>query len=206
MASHAEWMRSKMRLISVWRMLTTRSKAWANSCFSSERTLYTVVLGCSSSPFIWRMRLSDDTMKTKKLIDTHIENLSEVFVRAIFLTREVLEKIDRPRQKSNDVRMYDKSGNMVKYLILIRVIYMRKQNYTVWIYRLVACLMYQSNRSFNIPPRATPRTFEFLENFCSNSPLPRPKSCSNAPSLPSFKPWRSRYESVNYGISNYWFT
>ena len=24
--------------------------------------------------------------------------------------------------------------------------------------------------------------------------------------LPSFKPWRSRYESVNYGISNYWFT
>ena len=32
------------------------------------------------------------------------------------------------------------------------------------------------------PPRATPRAFEFLENFCSNSPLPRPKSCSNAPS------------------------
>ena len=29
---------------------------------------------------------------------------------------------------------------------------------------------YQSNRSFNIPPRATPRAFEFLENFCSNSP------------------------------------
>ena len=24
--------------------------------------------------------------------------------------------------------------------------------------------------------------------------------------LPSFKPWRSRYESVNYEISNYWFT
>ena len=23
--------------------------------------------------------------------------------------------------------------------------------------------------------------------------------------LPDFKPWRSRYESVNYGISNYWF-
>ena len=39
-------------------------------------------------------------------------------------------------------------------------------------------LMYQSNRSFYIPPRA----FEFFENFCSNSPLPRPKSCSNAPS------------------------
>ena len=29
------------------------------------------------------------------------------------------------------------------------------------------------------PPRATPRAF--LENFCSNSPLTGPKSCSNAP-------------------------
>ena len=36
--------------------------------------------------------------------------------------------------------------------------------------------MHQSNRSFNIP-----RAFEFLENFCSNSPHPGPKSCSNAP-------------------------
>ena len=25
-------------------------------------------------------------------------------------------------------------------------------------------------------------------------------------SLPSFKPWRTRYEPVNYGISNYWST
>ena len=49
--------------------------------------------------------------------------------------------------------------------------------------------MYQSNRSFNIPPWAipwatpwaTPWAFEFLENFCSNPPLPGPKSCSNAP-------------------------
>ena len=24
--------------------------------------------------------------------------------------------------------------------------------------------------------------------------------------LPGFKPWRTRYESVNYGISNYWST
>ena len=31
------------------------------------------------------------------------------------------------------------------------------------------------------PPRATPWAFEFLENFCSNSPLTGPKSCSNAP-------------------------
>ena len=29
-------------------------------------------------------------------------------------------------------------------------------------------------------PRATPRAFEFLKNVCSNSPLPKPKSCSNA--------------------------
>ena len=26
------------------------------------------------------------------------------------------------------------------------------------------------------PPRATRRAFQFLENFCSNSPLPRPKA------------------------------
>ena len=30
-------------------------------------------------------------------------------------------------------------------------------------------------------PRATPWAFEFLENRCSNSPLPGLKSCSNAP-------------------------
>ena len=28
-----------------------------------------------------------------------------------------------------------------------------------------------------------PWAFEFLENFCSNSPLPGPESCSNAPTL-----------------------
>ena len=54
-----------------------------------------------------------------------------------------------------------------------------------WILKRVAVrvlvIMYQSNRSFNIPPPATPRTFEFLENLCSNSPLPGLKSCSNAP-------------------------
>ena len=31
-------------------------------------------------------------------------------------------------------------------------------------------------------------------------------SNTNPVSLSGFKPWRSRYESVNYGISNYWFT
>ena len=37
-------------------------------------------------------------------------------------------------------------------------------------------LMYRSNRSFNMPPRA----FDFFENYCSNSPLPGPKCRSNA--------------------------
>ena len=30
--------------------------------------------------------------------------------------------------------------------------------------------------------------------------------CTTLVSLPDFKPWRTRYESVNYGISNYWST
>ena len=43
-------------------------------------------------------------------------------------------------------------------------------------------IMYRSNRSFNMPPpRATPRAFDFFENYCSNSPLPGPKCRSNAP-------------------------
>ena len=36
--------------------------------------------------------------------------------------------------------------------------------------------MYRSNRSFNIPPRTTPRAFDFFENYCSNSPLPGPNN------------------------------
>ena len=35
-------------------------------------------------------------------------------------------------------------------------------------------------------PRATPWAFEFLENRCSNSPLPGLKSCSNAPPARAF--------------------
>ena len=43
-------------------------------------------------------------------------------------------------------------------------------------------VMYRSDRRFNIsPPRATPRAFDFFENYCSNSPLPGPKCRSNAP-------------------------
>ena len=41
--------------------------------------------------------------------------------------------------------------------------------------------MYWSNRSFNMPPRATPRAFDFFTNYCSNSRLPGPKCHSNAP-------------------------
>ena len=43
-------------------------------------------------------------------------------------------------------------------------------------------LMYQSNWSFNILPGQPPGIW-ILENFCSNSSLPGPKSCSNAPTL-----------------------
>ena len=42
-------------------------------------------------------------------------------------------------------------------------------------------IMYRSNRSFNMPPRATPRAFDFFENYCSNSPLHGPKCRSSAP-------------------------
>ena len=46
----------------------------------------------------------------------------------------------------------------------------------------------------------------------THSVCPRPKQLLTSRTttklgiLPGFKPWRSRYESVNYGISNYWFT
>ena len=43
-------------------------------------------------------------------------------------------------------------------------------------------LMYRSNRSFNMPPRAV----DFFEIFCSNSPLPGPRFCSNAPTPGTF--------------------
>ena len=54
--------------------------------------------------------------------------------------------------------------------------------------RFGSTLIYQPNRSFNIPPppRATPRAFEILEDFCSNSPLTGLKSCSNTPTPSKF--------------------
>ena len=47
--------------------------------------------------------------------------------------------------------------------------------------------MYRSNRSFSMPPRATPRAFDFFENYCSSSPLPGPKCRSNAPHWGPFR-------------------
>ena len=43
------------------------------------------------------------------------------------------------------------------------------------------CLCTSQIEASTSSPRATPWAFEFLENFCSNSPLTGPKSCSNAP-------------------------
>ena len=47
--------------------------------------------------------------------------------------------------------------------------------------------MYRSNRSFNMPPPASPRAFDFFENYFSNSPLPGPKCRSNAPHWGPFR-------------------
>ena len=38
-----------------------------------------------------------------------------------------------------------------------------------------------------MPPRATPRAFDFFENYCSNGPLPGPKCRSNAPHWGPFR-------------------
>ena len=48
-------------------------------------------------------------------------------------------------------------------------------------------LMYRSNRSFNMPPRATPRAFDFFENYCSNSPTTRAKMPFKCPTLGSIQ-------------------
>ena len=42
-------------------------------------------------------------------------------------------------------------------------------------------VMYLSNRSFNIPPRATPRAFEFLENYWKIPPSPGRKAVQMPP-------------------------
>ena len=44
-------------------------------------------------------------------------------------------------------------------------------------------IMYQSNRSLNIPP---PRAFEFLENFFSNSPPPEAEKLFKCPIIGPF--------------------
>ena len=47
--------------------------------------------------------------------------------------------------------------------------------------------MYQSNRSLNIPSRATPRAFEFLDNFCSNSPPSEAEKLFKCPIIGPFQ-------------------
>ena len=47
------------------------------------------------------------------------------------------------------------------------------ENFTsVWL-RAIMCRL---NQSFNLHPWATPRAFEFFENYCSNSSLPEPNA------------------------------
>ena len=43
------------------------------------------------------------------------------------------------------------------------------------------CLCIGQIDASTCPPLATPRAFDFLENYCSNFPLPGPKCHSNAP-------------------------
>ena len=48
-------------------------------------------------------------------------------------------------------------------------------------------IMYRSNRSFNMPPRATTRAFDFFGNYCSNSPPTRAKMPFKCPTLGSIQ-------------------
>ena len=50
-----------------------------------------------------------------------------------------------------------------------------------------------------------PRAITRALTACTCADVIQPCSLCRG-SLPDFKPWRSRYESVNYGISHYWFT
>ena len=50
-------------------------------------------------------------------------------------------------------------------------------NYGIWL-----CYVPVKSKLQHSPPRNPHGHLNFLENFCSNSPLLRPKSCSNAPS------------------------
>ena len=52
---------------------------------------------------------------------------------------------------------------------------------------LYFCLCIGQIETSTCPPRATPRAFDFFENYCSNSPLPGPKCRSNAPHWGPFR-------------------
>ena len=52
-----------------------------------------------------------------------------------------------------------------------------------------------------------PVVFRYCQTLCSfENLLLSSYFCSLLMLLPNFKPWRTRYESVNYGIRNYWST
>ena len=60
------------------------------------------------------------------------------------------------------------------------------------------------------PPGQPPGHLNFWKNFCSNSPLPWPKSCSNAPTLGKiarllFKLFRSFYDASEAVYVYTWF-
>ena len=69
-------------------------------------------------------------------------------------------------------------GSWVKLLLCLISIVTRSSSHLV---------MYRSNRSFNMPPRATPRAFDFFEIFCSNSLLTQAKMPFKCPTLGSIQ-------------------
>ena len=74
------------------------------------------------------------------------------------------------KSKSVDPKTYSPPSSKVERTVIL----VKKSDllWGIWLSEqfMYQFLMYQSNRSFNIPPsRATPWAFEFFENFCSYS-------------------------------------
>ena len=98
-------------------------------------------------------------------------NLRDPYLREILEHWTTLNYTD----KNHD---FNSMGIYIWHNSLIRI-ENRPFFYTSCLKEGVKEVMYQSNRSFNIPPPGQPPGICI---FCSNSPLPRPKGCSNAPS------------------------